>query len=525
MSRAGEIVRGSWIRLHRGLDEQNVEADSTSPQEQTRAPVLRKARPLAPIVAVALLLWLIFPFGAPGYDTTYHLVWGRELAHGMSPDYGSPLPPTPHPLSFLWGALLTPLGAGALDATTIAANLTLGAVAYLIYRLGTLWFDRPIGLVAALIVLTRVPFLDSGLHADNVLPYIALALLALAIETRRPRAGWPVLVLLAVAGLLRPEAWLFSAGYLAYLSLERDPDLGGLALRRRAGMQGRRLAGLVALAASAPIAWAAFDLITANDPLYSFTGTRQSVEILGRQTGPDALVLYGPRSLGGVLQWPVAVGAAGGVALCVAFLRRRALIGLAAAALALAAFAILAVAGLAVIPRYTMLAAAVLSIFFAAALLGWRLLPADHRWRRRWQLFASAVLVMFVIWTPNQYDLLSTEYSDLDNQSQIENDLQALADSGAFEKGCLPISLPSHRAIPILAMFLNLRPMQIVSSSEQRRPDHGYFLDPANQFVLREFIVDPADPIRLRTQVPPGFRPVPTDNESWRLYERCRARG
>ena len=42
--------------------------------------------------------------------------------------------------------------------------------------------------------------------------------------------------------------------------------------------------------------------------------------------------------------------------------------------LALGAFAVLACAGLAIIPRYTMLAAAVLAVFAALALLGWRLL-------------------------------------------------------------------------------------------------------------------------------------------------------
>ena len=45
-----------------------------------------------------------------------------------------------------------------------------------------------------------------------------------------------------------------------------------------------------------------------------------------------------------------------------------------AAFLALGAFAVFACAGLAIIARYTMLAAAVLSIFVALALLGWRLL-------------------------------------------------------------------------------------------------------------------------------------------------------
>ena len=50
--------------------------------------------------------------------------------------------------------------------------------------------------------------------------------------------------------------------------------------------------------------------------------------------------------------------------------------------LALGAFALLAGAGLAIIARYTMLAAAVLAIFVALALLGWRLLDRGHPWRR-----------------------------------------------------------------------------------------------------------------------------------------------
>ena len=52
-----------------------------------------------------------------------------------------------------------------------------------------------------------------------------------SLEVKRPRAGWPVLALLALAGLLRPEAWLFSAAYVVWL---RDWRL--LAARRlRAG--------------------------------------------------------------------------------------------------------------------------------------------------------------------------------------------------------------------------------------------------------------------------------------------------
>ena len=113
--------------------------------------------------------------------------------------------------------MTTPLGDGAITVTMVVAYASLGLVGYLVYRLGSLWFDRWIGAVAAAIVLTRAPFLSNGLRAYVDLPYIALCLGALAIETRRPRAGWPVLALLALAGLLRPEAWLFSFAYLAYL--------------------------------------------------------------------------------------------------------------------------------------------------------------------------------------------------------------------------------------------------------------------------------------------------------------------
>jgi hypothetical protein len=178
--------------------------------------------PVAWIVAVVAVLLLVFPHGFPNYDTIYALVWGRELAHGLSPDYSGVLPPTPHPLTDLIGLVTTPLGDGAIGVTMVIAYLSLGLIGYLVYRLGSLWFDRPIGAVAALIVLTRAPYLSNGLRAYVDLPYIALCLGALVIETRRPRAGWPVLALLALAGLLRPEAWLFSGFYWLYLAVHID---------------------------------------------------------------------------------------------------------------------------------------------------------------------------------------------------------------------------------------------------------------------------------------------------------------
>jgi len=278
--------------------------------------------------------------------------------------------------------------------------------------------------------------------------------------------------------------------------------------------------GLLALALAGPILWALFDWITAGSPTYSFTGTRDTVETLERQTGLVDLILYGPRRLGEVLQWPGMVGALGGVVLGLAFLRRRSALGAAAAALALGAFALLACGGLAILPRYTMLAAAILAIFAGVGLLGWRLLEPGHPWRRRWQVFAAIVLAMFLVWLPNQWDLDSKVDADLTNQARIERNLSDLVDAGAFEPLCGKVAVPNHRAVPRLAFNLDVKPTQIVSASEEAIPRRGYFVAPASPFVIHNFILDPNDPTDFSLEVPPGFEPVAA-NESWRVYRRC----
>jgi len=494
--------------------------------------------PAAWVAAVTGVLLLVFPVGFPNYDTIYALVWGRELAHGTSPDYGAALPPTPHPLTDLIGLVTTATG-GAITVTMAIAYVSLALAGYFVYRLGSIWFDRWIGAVAAAIVLTRAPYLSNGLRAYIDLPFIALCLGALTVEAKRPRAGWPVLTLLVPAGLLRPEAWLFAGVYWLYLALiVGRPDrlvtsppiggrsdqpilgLGGWELRWRRERALRELAWLAVLAAAGPILWVAFDAITTGEPLYSWTGTQKTVETLERRTGPVDLVLYGPRALGEVLQWPAMVGALGGLVFGFLYLRRRAALGIAAALLALGAFALLAVGGLAIIARYTMLAAAILSIFVALALLGWRLLPAGHRGRRPWQVLAAVVALMFVVWLPNQWDLDSRVDTDLTNQARIENDLTDLVDAGAFEPLCGPIAVPNHRAVPRLAYGLDIKPTQIVSASEEAVPRHGYFVAAASPFVIHNFVLDPNDPTDLTLPVPAGFERVAA-NDSWVVYRRC----
>jgi hypothetical protein len=463
--------------------------------------------PAAWVAAVSGVLLLVFPVGFPNYDTIYALVWGRELAHGVSPDYGAALPPTPHPLADLLGLVATPIGDGAITVTMIVAYVSLALCGYLVYRLGTIWFDRSIGALAAAIVLTRAPFLSNGLRAYIDLPFIALCLGALTLEAKRPRNGWPVLTLLALAGLLRPEAWGFSIAYWLWIAWPRDRS-------------NAKLGWLALLALAAPVLWILFDAVTTGEPLYSLTGTQATVETLDRRTGPVDVLLYGPRALGEVLQWPGMVGALGGVALGFAFLRRRSTLGIAAALLALLAFAFLGAAGLAIIARYTMLLAAILAIFIAVALLGWRLLEPGHRWRRPWQVFAALVALMFVLWLPNQWDLDSRVNTDLTNQGQIENDLTDLVDAGAFEPLCGKVAVPNHRAVPRLAFGLDVKPTQIVSAGEEGIPRRGYFVAPASPFVIHNFILDPNDKTDFSLPRPQGFSEV-ARNESWIVYRRC----
>jgi hypothetical protein len=497
---------------------------------------------LAFLVAVPAVLLAIFPKGFPNYDTIYYLLWGREMADGMTPDYSAPIAPTPHPLYQVFGSILTPLGDGAITVAIVFAYLSLGLLAWLVYRLGAAWLSRPVGLLAAWLVMTSAPVLSNGLRAYIDLPYMVFVLAALLIETRRPKAGWPVLVLLTLAGLLRPEAWLFAGFYFLYLALDfnlaapGERPAGRLRIWRigvdlRQSEIDRDLILMACLTAAGPVIWVLFDLIATGNPLYSFTGTRETVETLERETGPVDVILYGPRRLGEVMQWPGMVGALFGVVLCLKTMPRRVMLGAVSAVVALIAFAIMGAAGLAIIPRYTMLAAAILFIFAAAAVLGWLLLEPGDRWRRPWQVAAAITVALYLVWLPNQYDLLSKVDRDLSNQSLVERDLEALVDEGAFVPpagpsadapvtDCLPISVPNHRAVPRLAFWLDVRPSDVVSIAAQDQPDEGFFLAPARDFTIENFILDPGQPGRAVTKPPAGFSLV-DENRSWRLYANC----
>ena len=88
---------------------------------------------------------------------------------------------------------------------------------YLTYRLGAELFHPWVGVVAALVVLTRPAMERDALIGYQDMPFAVLVIGAVLLEARRPRRGVAVLALLALAGLLRPEAWVLAGLYWLYL--------------------------------------------------------------------------------------------------------------------------------------------------------------------------------------------------------------------------------------------------------------------------------------------------------------------
>src|SRR3712207_2529627 len=142
-----------------------------------------------------------------------------------------------------------------------AALASFVALAAGLYRLGRASFTSLAGLVAAALLCTRFdfPFLAARGYID--IPYLAFVVWAAALEAERHRRGVPVLLLLAGAGLLRPEAWLLSGLYWLWLVGGR----GGLGWGARV-----RTALLVGVG---PAVWIATDWIVTGDPLFSHTHT------------------------------------------------------------------------------------------------------------------------------------------------------------------------------------------------------------------------------------------------------------
>ena len=318
-----------------------------------------------------------------------------------------------------------------------------------------------------------------------------LVLGALLVEVRRPRAGAPVLALLAVAGLLRPEAWLFSVAYLLWIWRARRPTPAEIALDRR---------GAAAVARLRPRA--------SGGALRSLHDTRDATQTLERVTG---LGTCRRRSRGGSARS------------CASRARRRrgrprarrrlrdrmpAVVGDARARGASRSRCSR--------PPACRSSPATRShrgdrrrpvrrgvVRLARDLPG----RADGAWtrpRRRTLLFA--------VFGPQQARKLDRTTDAIAAQQTIRDDLYALLDAHPIPAS--GSSVANHRLVPLVALATARDPADVVT------PPHAPLVHRAGQPDGRpRFILDPRDPVPRVAAAPAGMRAV-ARNASWVLYRR-----
>jgi hypothetical protein len=296
-------------------------------------------------------------------DTRWALIWGRELVEGDLSGYGGGV--TPHPLTIALGALFAPLGThGAATAVSwVLAYFSLGLLAFMTFRLTCAFSTALAGLVAAVLVLVNHRILVIGAASYLDVLFAALVITAVAFEAERPRRGTAPLAALAVAGLLRPEAWALGGLYWLYVVRQVD---------RRRGLF------LLALAGTAPVIWVAMDTLIEGEPMYSLTATESLSDVLYGQYTVLENLRQGFRDLRVYFPLWMIPGALVGIVLMV---RRH---GWAAAAplvvlgVMCGVFVLYALTGLPTNPRYLLIPVVLLAVAFGLAAGEWVAMPQSR---------------------------------------------------------------------------------------------------------------------------------------------------
>jgi hypothetical protein len=479
----------------------------TSSPAPRRAAAVRIALCCAAVLLFALALRVAYGAADLGYDARFSLLWGQELSHLASPDYGSQLSPTSHPLADLIGlvaSLFGRSGPAVLAAFSYAAFAGLGAAAFLAGRRA---FGTAAGVAFAAILLTRPLLVAEALGASIDILFLALVLAALALELGGERRGTPVLIVLALAGLLRPEAWLLALAYAAYAMPPLPP---------------RRRIRLGALALSAPIGWLLFDLVTAGDALYSLTRTQDLAGTLQRERGLSSAVRDIPVNLQSILGAEVAwCGIAAG-AVALVLVQNRARLPTVLLALGLLGFLALGVADLPLLTRYLLVPAAMLALLCAAGLGAFEWSPPGRR-RLLGLAIGAAVAAALATTVSGTRAGLALDRERVADGRAMNRALIRLADvaqARGLERGCAPVQAATHRAIPALAYRLGVRPsrVRVVVPSRARR---GVVFSALPAALIGDVGLYPGVTIRAQELVPPrGFRRLAA-NHWWSLAGRC----
>ena len=456
----------------------------------------------AGVIGALVFAW--FGHAFLNYDTFYALVWGSDLAHGRTPDYTVPVAPTPHPLAQLVGIVLTPFGSGAEDIMLALGLLGLGMLAVGLFRLGQEIAGAWVGVAAAVILMTRVPILNFGIRGYVDLPTAAFVVWAVVLETRKRRRGVPVLILLTLAGLLRPEAWLYAGAYGVWLLLDPEWRSGG------------NLWKAIGLAAAAPLIWMFSDLLITGSPVHSLSGTHDLAAELGRRTGITELPSVAPRRMGEILRLPEGLAALAGIGFGLAFMRHKVALPLVVIGLNGLAYTAFAIARLPLLGRYLFVAASMFAVFAGLGILGWTALEREHRGRTAWLAVGVAAMLAVVVFFPlQQADRLDTLKDDIAARDRIQADLHELVQRPDVKRGlraCPRVYVPSHRLVPLIGLWADVRPSRIVTLPDDRSSPDECLVFPANRTVARLAVLDPREP---DASLGAYTGPVDARNRSW----------
>lgn len=467
----------------------------------SRHPMLRSVLPpLLAIVGVALLVGLVYSPWYLNYDTRYALLWAQDLVGGFPPEYEAPFAPTPHPGWNALAVLALPFGEGADDVMAWVVLLSFGAVVWLVYELGRELFHRWVGLVAALVVLTRAAMLRDVVLAYLDVTFAALILAAVLLEVRRQRRGAAVLVVLAVAGLLRPEAWALAALYLAYLV--------------RAGLDRRDLLRYAGFVLVAPVIWFVSDAIVTGDALHSLHGTAALAEENERRRSLGDVPYWTLQYLGFTLRLPVLIGALVGIAFAFRHRIRRSHIPLVVAGLLVLGFAAGPIFGLPLIGRYMRTPSMLLAIFYGAACLGWLSLAASRE-RTRWAIGGMVCIALSLVWIPPTVERLDGLKGRRDREARFYGGLRGIARSAPVQAAfaaCPDVTASDHRPVPYLRWWLDGEPGSVRTIEDGTSAPGAIFVTPRPSKLQR---VSYGDELPAST-LPPGYVPV-RGNRHWRV--------
>ncbi|MEA2441671.1 MAG: hypothetical protein QOH76_3095 [Thermoleophilaceae bacterium] len=452
------------------------------------------------IVGVAALLRVLYDPWYLNYDARYALLWARDVWHGFLPDFQADFAPTPHPLSTAVSSLGLPFGHGGDTVVVWIVLLSFGALVWLTYRLGAVLFSRWVGVAAAVVVLTR-PVLDRDvLLAYQDVPFAALIVGAVLLEAQRRRRGVPVLVLLTLAGLLRPEAWVLAGLYVLWMW---------------PACSARQRLGLVGLAAVAPVVWALVDLIVTGDPLHSLHGTAALAEEVDRRRHVDQVPRWTLTYFAFTLREPITLGIPIGLAFAARHFRRRAVLPLAVAVVMTLVFAVGPIFGLPLVARYIRTPAVLLTLFYGLALFGWLSLPRGRE-RMAWGLAALLVFGLFAYFAPKNVKMLDGLRLRSSREGRFYEGLRRAGEAPAVRAAfarCAPLTATDHRPIPYIRWWLDGDPGSVGTVENGASPLGRLLLTPRRTRLTSRFYQE-----NFPRYTPPRSYRVLYQNRNWRVY-------